>query len=91
MICDVLMKKMYEEIPELLKSLADRFCERRAYSCLLRFLPAFFSPNGLTDGWEDCRTALADTMALCRDQLKPDEENDLHKTMNLIDRMLADR
>ena len=82
---------MNEELIELLRSLADRLCERRAYSCLLRFLPAYFAPNGLTDGWEDCRTALADTRALCRDQLKPDEEKDLHKAMNLIDRMLAKR
>jgi len=86
----VRMKTMYEEIPKLLQSLADRFCERRAYSCLLAFLPAYFSPNGLTDGWKDCRKALADTKAL-RDQLKPDEEKDLHTAMNLIDRMLADR
>lgn len=85
------MKTMYEEIPKILQSLAERFCERRAYSCLLRFLPAYFAPNGLTDGWEDCRTALADTRALCRDQLKPDEAEDLHKAMNLIDRMLAGR
>ena len=82
---------MNEELIELLHSLADRFCERRAYSCLLRFLPAYFAPNGLTDAWEDCRTALANTRALCRSQLKTDEERDLHKVMNMIDRMLANR
>lgn len=81
---------MNDELPKLLESLADRFCERRAYSCLLRFMPAYFSANGLTDGWEDCRTALADTRALCRDELTPDEERDLHRAMNHIDRMLAD-
>ncbi len=82
---------MNDEIPKLLESLADRFCNRRAYSCLLRFMPAYFSPNGLTDGWEDCHTALADTRALCRDELQPDEEKDLHRAMNIIDRMLANR
>ena len=82
---------MNDELLKLLKSLADRFCERRAYSCLLRFMPAYFSPNGLTDGWEDCRTALADTRALCRDDLKSDEEEDLHRAMNIIDQMLANR
>ena len=82
---------MNDELPELLESLADRFCERRAYSCLLRFMPAYFSPNGLTDGWEDCRAALANTRALCRDELKPDEAHDLHRAMNLIDRILAKR
>ncbi len=47
---------MNEEINTLLKSLADRFCERKALHCLFNFLPAFFSPNGLTDGWEECRS-----------------------------------
>jgi hypothetical protein len=80
---------MNDDLFKLLESLANRFCERRVYSCLLRFMPAYFSPNGLTDGWGDCRKALADTRALCRDELRPDEEEDLHKAMNLIDRMLA--
>jgi hypothetical protein len=82
---------MNDELARLLESLAGRFCERRAYKCLLRFLPGYFSRNGLTDGWEDCRGALASTRALCRDELKPDEEEDLHLAMNIIDRMLARR
>jgi hypothetical protein len=82
---------MSEEVPRLLESLANRFCERRAYRCLLRFMPAYFAPNGLTDGWEDCRDALADTRALCRDNLTPDEAKDIHTAMNMIDRMLANR
>ncbi len=80
---------MHEEIFTILESLADRFCGRRAYSCLLRFLPACFAPNGLTDGWEACRAALADTRALGRDALQPDEADDLHRAMNLIDRLLS--
>ncbi len=82
---------MTDEIGKVLQSLADRFCERRALRCLLRFLPAYFSPNGLTDGWEDCRAALADTRALCKNDLRPEETEDIHKVMNLIDRMLAGR
>ncbi len=82
---------MKKNLPIILESLADRFCERRAYNCLLYFMSAYFSPNGLTDGWEDCRNALANTRALCRDDLKPDEEEDLHTAMNIIDRMLANR
>jgi hypothetical protein len=80
---------MDDELPRLLESLADRFCERRAYRCLLRFMPAYFSPNGLTDGWEDCRAALRSTRALCRDDLREDERKDINRAMNLIDRMLA--
>lgn len=82
---------MNEELPRLLESLADRFCEQRAYGCLLRFMPAYFALNGLTDGLENCKTALADTRALCRDELKPDEEKDLHWAMTLIDKMLSNR
>jgi len=85
------MKNKADEIGKLLQSLADRFCERKALRCLSRFLPAYFSHNGLTDGWELCLTALADTRALCRDDLKPDEAADIHMAMNLIERMLADR
>jgi hypothetical protein len=79
------------EIARLLDSLADRFCARRALYCLLRFLPAYFAPNGLTDGWEECRTALADTRALCKDRMTPDEAEDVHKAIVLIDRMLSER
>ena len=82
---------MYEEIPKILESLADRFCQRRAYGCLLRFLPAYFSPNGLTDGWEDCLSALKETRALCRNQLLEDEMEDINKLTSLIGQMLADR
>ena len=82
---------MAEELAKLLESLADRFCERRAYKCLFRFMPAFFAPNGLTDGWEDCRSALAHTRAMCRDELRPDEERDLHQAIVLIDGALTNR
>ena len=82
---------MSNELIQIINSLADRFCERRAYSCLFRFLPAYFGPNGLTDGWEICREALADTRALCRDELKPDEEEDIHQAIAIIDCMLANR
>jgi hypothetical protein len=82
---------MTNDISKLLESLADRFCKRRAYKCLLHFMPAYFSPNGLTDGWEDCRKYLSKTRALCRDDLKIDEEDDLHSAMNFIDRMLENR
>jgi len=84
-------KERSEEIFRLLGSLANRFCERKALDCLLRFLPAYFALNGLSDGWHMCRTAIADTRALCRDKLLPDEEEDLHKVMSLIDRMYSEK
>lgn len=82
---------MSDEIWKILSFLSESFCERRALQCLFRFLPAYFSPNGLTDGWEDCRRALASTRALCRDELTPDEAEGIDKAMNLIDRMLEGR
>jgi hypothetical protein len=81
--------EMNEELPKLLNSLAERFCERKAYSCLLHFMPAYFAPNGLTDGWKDCRSALAGTRAFCRDELKEDEVRDINEAVTIIDRMLT--
>jgi hypothetical protein len=72
-------------------SLADRFCARRDLYCLFRFLPAYFAPNGLTDGWEERRTALGDTRALCQDRMTSDESEDVHKAIVLLDRMLSQR
>ncbi len=80
-----------DELYAILDSLADRLCERRAYRCLLRFMPAYFAPNGLTDGWESCREALGETRALCRDYLLDDEMEDIEKAVNLIDRVLTGR
>jgi hypothetical protein len=78
-----------DDLVEILDYLADGFCERRSYKCLLRFLPAYYSLNGLTDGLECCRKGLADTRALCRDDLKEDEIEKINQAINLIDRALS--
>ena len=83
--------KHMNEFSEIMNSLAERFCARRAYKCLFRFLPAYFAPNGLTDGWEDCRIALANTRSLCRDDLQEDEMKDIQSALNIIDRTLSER
>ena len=80
---------MSDELNNLLSSLAERLCERRALKCLFRFLPSIFAINGLTDGWELSREALSSTRALCRNELKPDEAEDIDRAINLIDRMLV--
>lgn len=80
-----------DEFWEIMNSLADRLCQRRAYKCLFRFLPAYFAPNGLTDGWEQSREALKTVRALCKNELTEDEHNDLHKATNILDRMLENR
>lgn len=79
---------MIEDLNKIMKSLAECFCERRAYRCLFRFLPAYFAQNELTDGWADCRKALADTRALCSDDLRDEEMNEINKAMNIIDKNL---
>lgn len=79
---------MKDDLIEILDCLADGFCERRAYKCLLRFLPAYYLPNGLTDGLESCRKGLAETRALCRDNLKEEETEKINHAINLIDRAL---
>ncbi len=80
---------MTDDIGKLLQSLADRFCERKSLKCLLWFLPGYFALNGLTDGWEECRRALADTRAFCNNDLQPDETENIDTAINLINRMLA--
>lgn len=81
--------KEIQSLPIILDQLASKFCERRDYYCLYRFLPALFATNGMRDGWELCRKALADTRALCREKLKQDEVEIIHTAMNIIDRMLG--
>jgi len=78
-------------VPQILDSLAERFCQRKAYRCLLYFLRAYFAPNGLTDGWEKCLKALKETRALCRDELIEDEKEDIRKAIGMIGRMLVVR
>ena len=80
--------QMKDEIPQLLDSLAERFCERRALKPLWRFLSAYFSINGLTDGWEQCYDALRDVRSLCGGDLLPDEFKDLNLLINRIGQML---
>ena len=84
-------KTMSDEIWKILSSPSETFCERRALQCLFHFLPAYFSPNGLTGGWEDCRKALANTRALCWDDLTSEEAAGIDEAINLIDRMFERR
>jgi hypothetical protein len=79
---------MKDEIPDLLDSLAKRLCARRALKPLWRFLGAYFSINGLTDGWHQCYDALRDLRSLCGSDLQADELRDLNLLINKIGQML---
>ena len=76
------------DIPALLDSVADRLCERRALQPLWRFLGAYFSLNGLTNGWHQCYDSLRDVRALCGDKLQPGELRDINLLINRIGQML---
>ena len=79
---------MNEEIPKLLDSLADRLWQRKALRPLWRYLTAYYSVNGMTDGWHQCYDSLRDFRALCRDDLQPDELQDTNLLINKIGVML---
>ena len=79
------------QVNNILASLSERFCQRRALRCLFRFLPAYFSINGLTDGWEECLQGLKELRAYCKDDLQADELNDVSEAINLIHNMLDKR
>ena len=79
---------MNDNIPLLLDSLAARLCQRRALMPLWRFLSAYFSLNGLTDGWQQCYDCLRDLRALCGNDLQPDELRDVNVLINRIGQML---
>jgi hypothetical protein len=77
-----------EEITSLLDSLANRLWQRKALYPLWRFLSAYYSLNGLTDGWNHCYDSLRDFRALCRDKLEPEELRETNLLINRIGQML---
>lgn len=78
-----------KEIAQMYDSLASRLCERKALKCLFRFLPAYFSINGFTDGWEDSLRCLKGLRALCKNDLKVDELNDIGDIIEHLEKGLA--
>ena len=80
-----------EKFWELMDSLADRLCERRAYQCLAHLLPAYLAPNGLTDGWMQCRDGLKNTQAQCRETMTPEEWRDLEHATAILESVLKNR
>ena len=57
-----------------IRSLVERWCDRRQYNALAIILPAWTSNNGLTDGWSTLRDDLKHAYAMCTDL--PDDERD---------------
>ena len=45
------------------RTLIDKWCDERKLVALMRVLPSYCGFNGLTDGWEELRTALSDARA----------------------------
>jgi hypothetical protein len=83
---------MSEALPSLddIKTLLDRWCDRREYRALHIVLGGWFSLNGLSDGLGDLRDALRSAYASCPNL--PAEERELLKTYYAqIDVALRDR
>jgi hypothetical protein len=51
-------------------ALIDRWCEQRNFVPLARLLPAYVGFNGLTDGWDELRSALVSVRSLGFDALQ---------------------
>ena len=73
-----------------IRSLIDRWCDRKELRALARLLPAWLANNGLTDGREMLRDALKHTYAACN-HLPADERDTLKRLYVLVDAALRDR
>lgn len=71
-----------------IRTLVDRWCERKELGALASLLPAWLANNGLTDGWEMLGDALKHTSCF---HLPADERDTLKRLYVLIDASLRNR
>jgi len=76
------------EFFSVLRSLIEKWCDRRCLKALYRILGAYLGFNGLTDSWVDLRTALQDVRAFARTELMADELKDVDELIRAADRAL---
>ena len=62
-----------DEFFRALRTLIEKWCDRRCLKALHRILGAYLAFNGLTDGWGELCIALQDVRAFARAELKADE------------------
>ena len=90
LLADNLGFRMANNPMDDIRSLVERWCDRRQYNALAIILPAWTSNNGLTDGWSTLRDDLKHAYAMCTD-LPDDERDELKGIYVAIDTSLQDR
>lgn len=68
--------------------LIDGWCERRKLTPLRHILRAYPMATGLTDEWEELRTALRHIRTSCEEDLKPQELDAVIALIHQADRAL---
>ena len=79
------------DIPKILDTLIDGWCERRAIRPLKYLLRAYPGPLAHTDHLYELLDALKDVKDLCRDDLTPEERQMLNKADNTLEDSLGTR
>ena len=79
------------DIPKILDTLIDGWCERRAIRPLKYLLRAYPGPLAHTDQLYEFLDALKDVKDLCRDDLTPEERQMLNKADNTLEDSLGTR
>ena len=72
---------MNTEYSDRLKSLADRWCERRALKPLSCFLPSYLALNGLTDGYAALAEGIRDTLVFAKEEITENEMTELRSLL----------
>jgi hypothetical protein len=73
------------DIPKILDTLIDGWCERRAIRPLKYLLRAYPGPLAHTDQKFELLDALKDVKGLCRDDLTPEERQLLNEAHNTLE------
>ena len=79
------------DIPKVLDTLIDGWCERRAIRPLKYLLRAYPGPLAHTDQQYELLDALKDVKGLCRDDLTPEERQLLNEAHNTLEDSLGTR
>jgi hypothetical protein len=69
-----------------LGDLIESWCQRRAFDLLATVLPAYRSPNGLTDGWGELRSAVRSAQLWTKDAVELER---LRNVERVLDEMIG--
>jgi hypothetical protein len=80
-----------EDFFKILRSLIEKWCDRRCLRALHRILGAYLGFNGMTEEWGELRTALNDVRTLAKNELTADELKVMVELIKIADRALTPR